>query len=90
MREGGWRRVVVPDAYGAAGLQKINRLPNGGRYSGSKAPFVIQPHAPAYFDFIMVDGGSGRCMRLLAPPGVSEKDARKLKALTCSYKYEIY
>ena len=37
-----------------------------------------------------LDGGSGRCESLLRPPGVSEKDARKLKSMTCSSKYEIY
>ena len=37
-----------------------------------------------------LDGGSGRCEALLRPPGVSEKDARKLKSMTCSSKYEIY
>ena len=60
------------------------------RFTGLKAPLVIQSNAPAYFDIIMLDGGSGRCESLLRPPGVSEKDARKLKSMTCSSKYEIY
>ena len=62
MREGGWRRVYVPDAYGDAGLRKVSRGPQG-RYTGAKAPFVVQPHAPAYVDLLMFDGGSGRCER---------------------------
>ena len=41
-------------------------------------------------DLIMRDGGSGRCKALLNPPGVSERDARKLRSMTCSYKSEIF
>ena len=113
--------MVVPAAYGEAGLRKVNlsltltlaltltltltptltlaptltpTKVNVGigksRFTGLKAPLVIQSNAPAYFDIIMLDGGSGRCESLLRPPGVSEKDARKLKSMTCSSKYEIY
>jgi peptidylprolyl isomerase len=90
MREGGWRRVVVPgDLSFTDGLRKINRGPTG-RYTGAKAPYVIQPRSPTYWDLILVDGGSGRCEKLLRPPGVSERDAKKLKSLTCSYANEIY
>ena len=90
MREGGWRRVVVPgDLSFTDGLRKINRGPTG-RYVGAKAPYVIQPRSPTYWDLILVDGGSGRCEKLLRPPGVSERDAKKLKSLTCSYANEIY
>ena len=90
MAEGGWRRVVLPDGYGDAGLRRISRDPFGRRYVGAKAPFVMQPHEPAYIDLVLVDGGSGRCSSILHPPGVSDKDARKIKSLTCSYKYEVF
>ena len=60
MREGGWRRLVVPRGYGDAGLRKINPLKGGGRYTPPKAGFAIQPNTIAYVDLIMVDGGSGR------------------------------
>ena len=90
MREGGWRRVVVPgDLSFTDGLRKINRGPTG-RYTGAKAPYVIQPRSATYWDMILIDGGSGRCEKLLRPPGVSERDAKKLKSLTCSYANEIY
>ena len=51
MREGGWRRLVVPSivAYGDAGLRRINYGPTG-RYVGIKAPYVIDPGADAYFE----------------------------------------
>ena len=89
MREGGWRRIVVPDAFGDAGLRKVSRGPQG-RYVGGKAPYVVQPHARAFVDLIMLDGGSGRCASLLRPPGVSELEARKLRSLTCSARNEIF
>ena len=82
--------VVVPGgASYADGLRKINRGPTG-RYTGAKAPLVVQPRSTTYWDLILVDGGSGRCEKLLRPPGVSERDARKLKSLTCSFANEIY
>ena len=90
MAEGGWRRIVIPDGYGDAGLRRISKAPNGGRYVGAKAPYVMQPHEPAYIDLVLVDGGSGRCEKILRPAGVSSKDARKIKSLTCSYAYEIF
>lgn len=83
MREGGWRRLVVPSAYGAAGLRRM-------RSTSPKVPFAIKPYAPAYVDLLMFDGGSGRCDSLLRPPGVSERDALGIKSLTCSYKWEMY
>lgn len=89
MREGGWRRLVVPDAYGDTGLRRVNYGPTG-RYTGLKAPFVVEPHETAFFDLIMVDGGTGRCDKMLHPVGVSEKDARKLRSMTCSSRFEIY
>ena len=91
MKEGGWRRLVVPAnlAFGDTGLRKVNYGPQG-RYIGTKAPYVIKPGEAAYFDLIMLDGGSGRCEALLRPPGVSEAEARKLRSMTCSYKQEIF
>ena len=44
----------------------------------------------AYYDLIMLDGGSGRCESLLRPAGVSEREARKLKSVMCAYLSEIY
>lgn len=89
MREGGWRRLVVPAAYGEQGLKKINYGP-AGRYTGAKAPYVVPPGATAFVDLIMVDAGSGRCERLLRPVGLSEKEAHKRTSLTCSFLYEVY
>lgn len=84
MREGGWRRLVIPPdlAYGEMGLKRVSYSPLG-RYVGPKAPYVIQPGAAAYFDLIMLDGGSGRCDQLLRPPGVGEKEASKIKSAMC-------
>mmetsp|Transcript_20267 Transcript_20267/g.39399 ORF Transcript_20267/g.39399 Transcript_20267/m.39399 type:complete len:260 (+) Transcript_20267:154-933(+) len=83
MREGGWRRLVVPAAYGDRGLLRINRGPFGARYTGAKASFSIKPNETAYFDLIMVDGGSGRCDKLLRPPGVDSEEAAKLSSMMC-------
>ena len=83
MREGGWRRLVVPKAYGDAGLRRINPLKGGGRYTPPRAGFVIQPNSVAYFDLIMVDGGSGRCAQLLNPSGMSADEARKRRSKLC-------
>lgn len=96
MREGGWRRLVVPAelAFGETGLRKVGKRPGSSpaeqRYTPAKAPYVIRPGETAFYDLIMVDGGSGRCESLLRPPGMSEKRARKLKSLTCSYLFETY
>ena len=89
MREGGWRRCVVPNAYGDAGLRRVQYGP-AGRTTGAKAALVVQPNAPAYVDLIMLDAGSGRCARLLRPEGSSERERAKLKSLTCSARQEIY
>lgn len=61
-----------------------------GRYVGAKAPYVIQPHAPCYVDLLLLDGGSGRCAKLLRPDGVSEREVRKLRSLTCSARDEVF
>ena len=55
-----------------------------------QAPFVIAPGEAAYFDLIMLDGGSGRCEAMLRPPGLSEAEAAKLKSMTCSSRNEIF
>jgi len=91
MREGGWRRLVVPAsvAFGEVGIRKINYGPSG-RFVGAKAPFVLKPGSDAYVDLILVDGGSGRCEALLRPPGVGERDARKLRSLLCEYAEQVY
>ncbi|KAL1521853.1 hypothetical protein AB1Y20_021504 [Prymnesium parvum] len=74
MREGGWRRLVVPAAlaYGQSGLPK-----------GTRGAYLVPPNTDVYVDLRMMDGGSGRCDALLRPPGVSEKGAARLKSISC-------
>ena len=36
-----------------------------------------------YIELNMVDGGSGKCVRTLAPEGVSERGQRALKSISC-------
>ena len=55
-----------------------------------QAPYVIAPGEAAYFDLIMLDGGSGRCEAMLRPPGLSEAEASKRKSMTCSSANEIF
>ena len=83
MKEGGWRRLVIPDAFGSAGLRRQTPARGGGRNQPPYAGYVILPGAPAWFDLILVDGGSGRCEAVLSPPGVPEEQAAKLRSLTC-------
>ena len=83
MREGGWRRLVVPNAYGATGLRRQTPVRGGGHYQAPAAGFVIKPGAFAWVDVIMVDGGSGRCEGVLNPLGVPPERANRLRSLTC-------
>ena len=73
MREGGWRRMVIPArlAYGEKGL------PVG------KSAYLINPNEDVYFELNMVDGGSGKCVRTLAPEGVTEVGQRRLRSISC-------
>lgn len=73
MREGGWRRLVIPAklAYGEAGL------PTG------RGAYLINPNEDVYFELNMVDGGSGKCVRTLSPEGVTEVGRRRLKSISC-------
>lgn len=86
MREGGWRRLVVPDAYGSAGLRKVSPVRGGGRFTPPKAGYAVRPSAPAYFDLIMLDGGSGRHAfqtfepRVLVRPPSRDLDANVMRA----------
>lgn len=75
MREGGWRRLVIPArlAYGEAGLKANDR--NGN--------YLIPPNTDVYWDLRMMDGGSGQCAQLLHPPGVSDKVSLRLKSISC-------
>ncbi|KAL1510399.1 hypothetical protein AB1Y20_006708 [Prymnesium parvum] len=74
MREGGWRRLVVPAqlAYGSAGLQ----------FPGKRV-MAVEPDTDVFYDINMVDGGSGKCDKVLRPPGVNEAGARRLKSISC-------
>ena len=73
----------MPDAYGAAGLRRINYLKGGGRYTPPKAGFTIKPGGTAYFDLVLMDGGSGRCDELLRPKGMSEEEAEGQRSNFC-------
>ena len=74
MREGDWRRMVIPAklAYGEEGL----------RFGNSKV-YAVSPNTDVFFDIRMVDGGSGRCDKILHPPGVSDKVSLRLKSISC-------
>ena len=79
MREGGWRRLVIPAelAYGETGLRKPG---TNGKESNV---FAVPPNTPVYWDLRMVDGGSGKCAEILHPPGVSDKVSLRLKSISC-------
>ena len=67
LREGGWRRLVIPPAlgYGHAGLpgsQTLSRL-------------SVPPDSTLFVDLRMMDAGSGRCDTLIRQA--------KLKSVTC-------
>ena len=85
MREGGWRRMVVPAAlaYGEAGLRKTGRAPGGFSNKSEKAGFAVKPGQDVFFDIRLVDGGSGRCEELLRPAGISDEEAGRRKSLSC-------
>lgn len=59
MREGDWRRLVVPGplAYGEAGLRQ-----------GKRTAFAVEPDEAVFVDLLMVDGGSGKCDEQLRVP----------------------
>ena len=59
MREGGWRRLVVPAslAYGDDGLR-------------TKSSRQIKPGESAFVDVRLMDGGSGRCDAILRGQGM--------------------
>jgi peptidylprolyl isomerase len=79
MKEGGWRRAIIPAklAYGEEGLRQTG-------VGGAKTNvFVVPPNTDVFFDLRLMDGGSGRCEELLHPPGVSEKVTGRLKSIGC-------
>ena len=49
----------------------------------SKLLDFIARTADVYVELNMVDGGSGKCVRTLAPEGVSERGQRALKSISC-------
>ena len=79
MREGGWRRLVLPAsmAYGTEGLKMAGA---NGKETGV---YAVAPDTPVFFDLRMVDGGSGKCEAILHPPGVNEKAAQRLRSISC-------
>ena len=85
VREGGWRRMVVPAAlaYGEAGLRKTGRAPGGFSNKSEKAGFAVKPGQDVYFDIRLVEGGSGRGEELLRPAGVATEEAGRRKSLSC-------
>ena len=79
MREGGWRRMIIPAelAYGDAGLRKL------GPTGAPSRTYAVPPKTDVYFDLRIVDGGSGRCASVLHPPGVSDEASLRLKSISC-------
>ena len=67
MREGGWRRLVVPSslAYGADGLPK-----------GTRGSYAVPPNTDLFVDVRLMDGGSGKCDQIL-------RLGEMKKSLTC-------
>ena len=47
------------------------------------APRQVPPDEDVYFELNMVDAGSGKCLKVLAPDGVPEKGQRRLKSISC-------
>jgi len=72
MKEGGWRRMVIPAAlaYGSEGLQ----LPN------SKV-LAVPPDTTVFFDVRMLP--AAMCEEILHPPGVSDLASQRLKSISC-------
>lgn len=68
MREGGWRRLVVPPALGYG---------DGGWAPPTKSRRGIGPGEVLYVDVHLMDGGSGRCEEILS---VSER----MKSISCT------
>ena len=58
MKEGGWRRLIVPAAlaYRDAGLPA----------SATASRMSVPPNTPIYVDVHMMDAGSGKCDRLIS------------------------
>ena len=82
MREGGWRRLVIPNAY-PTGLRRSQPVKGGGRTIPPFAGYAITPGAFAWFDLVLVDGGSGRCEDVLRPLSMPESQALKLRSISC-------
>ena len=48
-----------------------------------RGAYLINPNEDVYFELNMVDGGSGKCVRTLAPEGVSLRGQAAMKSISC-------
>ena len=81
MREGGWRRLVIPasEAYGDKGLRKSGYSPTGFKVEANeRAGYAVKPGEDVYFDLRMIDGGA--CDAIFRPGGV---EVRGLTSRDC-------
>lgn len=70
MREGGWRRLIVPGflGYGEEGLKG----------TATKSRKAVQPGETLFVEVRLMDGGSGKCEALLGGEG-----QERLKSISC-------